>query len=118
MRVEYNYLKYEFKNTKKIFSEWSKLIKSTDFTLGSYVDKFEEKFKNYIGSKYCISTNNGTDALILSLKSINVKRGDEVITVCNSFYASAGAIVACGAKPVFVDCDENFQMNINDLKKK
>lgn len=118
MRVEYNYLKYEFKNTKKIFSEWSKLIKSTEFTLGSYVDKFEEKFKNYIGSKYCISTNNGTDALILSLKSINVKRGDEVITVCNSFYASAGAIVACGAKPVFVDCDENFQMNINDLKKK
>ena len=118
MKVEYNYLPSEFKNPQKILSEWTRLIKSTDFTLGKFVLKFENEFKKFIKAKYCISTNNGTDALILSLKSLGTKKGDEIITVCNSFYASAGAIAACGAKPVFVDCDENYQMSTTDLEKK
>ena len=46
------------------------------------------------------------------------KKGDEVITVCNSFYASAGAIVACGAKPVLVDCDDRYQIKIEEIKKR
>ena len=118
MKVNFNYLPLEFKNPNKIISEWKKLIKSTDFTLGKYVELFEEKFKKLINVKYCIATNNGTDALILCLKALNVKKGDEVITVCNSFYATAGAIVACGAKPIFVDCDERYQINIDQIEKK
>ena len=118
MKVPYNYLPLEFKNHKKIFNEWKKLIKSSDFTLGKYVHQFEKKFAKYVGAKYSVSTNNGTDALILSLKSLGVKKGDEVITVCNSFYASAGAIVACGAKPVLVDCDDRYQIKIEEIKKK
>ena len=113
----YNYLPLEFKNHKRIFNEWKKLIKSSDFTLGKYVNQFEKKFAKYIGVKYSVSTNTGTDALILSLKSLGVKKGDEVITVCNSFYASAGAIVACGAKPVLVDCDDRYQIKIEEIKK-
>lgn len=85
MRVNFNYLPSEFKNPEKIILEWRKLIKTTDFTLGRYIEKFEKKFRELIGSKYCISTNNGTDALILCLKSIGIKDGDEVITACNSF---------------------------------
>ena len=92
MKVPYNYLPMEFRRSEKIISRWRKLIKSTDFTLGKYMVEFEEKFSKYIGAKYVISTNNGTDALILSLKSIGVKKGDEVITVSNTFYASVGAI--------------------------
>ena len=103
---------------KKFFTEWSKLIDTTEFTLGSKVLEFEKKFANYIGVKYCISTNNGTDALILSLKSIGIGKDDEVITVTNSFYASAGAIVACGAKPVFVDCDDRYQISLKEIEKK
>ena len=118
MRINFNYLPSEFKNPKEIFSEWKKLIKSTDFTLGRFVKKFENNFTKLIGSKYCISTNNGTDALILCLKSIGIKEGDEVITVCNSFYATAGAIVACGAIPIFVDCDDRYQIDISQLEKK
>ena len=118
MKVPYNYLPMEFRKSNKILSYWKKLIQSTDFTLGKYVVEFEKKFSKYIGAKYVISTNNGTDALILSLKSIGVKKGDEVITVSNTFYASAGAIVACGAKPVLVDCDERYQINIEEIKKK
>jgi dTDP-4-amino-4,6-dideoxygalactose transaminase len=58
-----------------------------------------------------VATNNGTDALILSLKALGIKKGDEVITVCNTFYATVGAIVACGAKPVLVDCDSRYQID-------
>ncbi|QIZ20844.1 DegT/DnrJ/EryC1/StrS family aminotransferase [Candidatus Pelagibacter giovannonii] len=113
MKIRYNYLSQEFENTKNIFFEWKKLIKTTDFTLGHKVEEFEKKIGKFLNIKYIISTNNGTDALKLSLKSIGIKNGDEVITVCNSFYASAGAIVALGARPVFIDCDDRFQMNYN-----
>lgn len=118
MKVPYNYLPYEFKNPNKIISDWKALIKTTDFTLGQFVEKFESQFSRFVGAKYCISTNNGTDALILALKSLGIGKGDEVITVCNSFYATTGAIVETGATPIFVDCDDRYQIDIKAIKKK
>lgn len=118
MKVPYNYLDKEFKNHSEIFNQWKKLIKSTDFTLGKYVSEFERKFSEYIGTKYAISTNNGTDALILCLKSLGITKGDEVITVVNTFYATVGAIHAVGAKPIFCDCDDRYQINIDDINRK
>lgn len=118
MKVKYNYLHEEFSKPEPIIKEWKKLIKSTDFTLGKYVSSFEKSFSKFIGSKYCISTNNGTDALILCLKSLNIKPGDEVITVINTFYATAGAIIAVGAIPVFCDCDDRYQIDIKDIESK
>ncbi len=117
MKVNYNYLPEQFSNTKKIFKDWKELIKSSEFTLGSYVKNFERKFAKYINVKYCISTNTGTDALIISLKSLGIKKNDEVITVCNSFYATAGAICALGAKPVFIDSNSRFQIDENKIEK-
>ena len=117
MRVPFNYLPYQFAETGKYFKAWKKLIKSSEFTLGPFVERFEKSFAKFIGVKHCISTNNGTDALILSLKSLGIKKGDEVITVCNSFYATAGAIVACGAKPIFVDADKRYQINVDKIQR-
>jgi len=117
MKIPFNYLPYQFKNTKAYFNGWKKLIKSCEFTLGPSVEKFEKNFSKFVGVKHCISTNNGTDALILCLKSLGIKKDDEVITVCNTFYATVGAIVACGAKPIFVDCDERYQINLKHLEK-
>ena len=117
MRVPFNYLPYQFAETGQYFKAWKKLIKSSEFTLGPFVEKFEKSFAKFIGVKHCITTNNGTDALILSLKSLGIKKGDEVITVCNSFYATAGAIVACGAKPIFVDADKRYQINTDKIQK-
>ncbi len=114
----YNYLPFEFKKPNNIIKEWNKLIKSTDFTLGKYVEEFEKIFSKYVNVKYCIATNNGTDALILSLKSLNIKKGDEIITVCNTFYATVGAIVAVGATPVFVDSDERYQIDVKKIEEK
>ena len=118
MKVYYNYLPRQFSNTKTIFAEWKKLISSTEFTLGKFVDRFEKKFAKYINVKHCISTNTGTDALIIALKSLGIKKNDEVITVCNSFYATTGAICAVGAKPIFVDSDDRYQIDANKIEAK
>ncbi len=116
MEVPYNYLPFEYENTTNIFEEWKELIRSTDFTLGYYVAEFEKIFAANVGAKHCISTNNGTDALILCLKSLGIGAGDEVITVTNTFYATVGAIVAVGATPVLVDSDERYQICISSLE--
>lgn len=116
MKVPYNYLPMQFEDSDAIFADWKKLIASTEFTLGPVMEAFEEKFARYIGIKHCIATNNGTDALILAFKSIGLGPGDEAITVCNTFYATVGAIVACGATPVFVDADDRFQIDASKIE--
>jgi len=118
VRVPYNYLPMQFADYSVIAAGWDALIKSTDFTLGVYMEKFEREFADYVGAKYCIATNNGTDALILALKALGIGAGDEVITPCNSFYATTGAIVAVGATPVFCDVDERYQADIADIARR
>jgi len=117
MIVPYNYLPQQFSDVDTIIEEWREVIKTTQFTLGPFVETFEQKFAEFVGTKHCISTNTGTDALILALKSIGVKPGDEVITVANTFYATVGAIVAVGATPVFVDSDDRYQINVEQIPK-
>jgi aminotransferase EvaB len=111
VKVPFNYLPQQFGDVEPYLEQWRSLAASGEFTLGPLVEAFETKFATYVGARYCISTNNGTDALILALKAAGIGPGDEVITVANTFYATAGAIVAAGARPVFVDCDERFQIN-------
>ena len=65
-----------------------------------------------------MGVNSGTDAIKLSLKTLNIKPGDEIITAANTFVATIGAITEIGAKPVFVDCDDTFCMNISMLEEK
>ena len=79
---------------------------------------FEKKFAKLIGTKYAIGVNSGTDAIKLSLKVIGVKQGDEVITAANTFVATVGAICELGAKPIFVDCDDSFCMDVKLVEKK
>jgi dTDP-4-amino-4,6-dideoxygalactose transaminase len=113
--VPFNYLPLQFADPQPYFEEWRRLIASGEFTIGPFVERFEAKFAAYVGARHCVSTNNGTDALILALRAAGISFGDEVITVSNTFYATVGAIVAIGARPVFVDCDERFQMDTNQL---
>jgi len=102
----------QFSNHEAILADWEKLILSTEFTLGSYIENFEKQFAEFIGCKHVIGTNTGTDALILALKALGVGPGDEVISVPVTFYATIGAIVAVGARPVFVDIDDRYQINV------
>jgi dTDP-4-amino-4,6-dideoxygalactose transaminase len=116
MRVPYCYLGPQFAEVEQYFNDLRGLVASGEFTLGPYVEAFERKFAAYIGVKHAVSTNTGTDALILALRAVGIRPGDEVITVPNSFYATAGAIVALGARPVFVDCDERYQIDPNRIE--
>lgn len=118
MLIPFNYLDQEFKDNKNIIRKWKKLISSTDYTLGRYVSEVEMKFANYFNVKHVIAVNSGTDALILALRALKVGVGDEVITAANTFYATAGAIVAVGAKPILVDVNENYQIDENSIEKK
>ena len=68
--------------------------------------------------KFCVSVNSGTDALILSLLSLDIKSGDEVITQANSYVATAAAIKAVGAKIVFSDVYDDQTMNVEDMESK
>jgi dTDP-4-amino-4,6-dideoxygalactose transaminase len=117
MKVPYNYLFDQFADSEPFIAEWRKLIASAEFTLGPFVEAFERKFAAYVGVKHCISVNNGTDALILALRSLGISPGDEVVTVANTFYATVGAIAAVGARPVFVDCDDRFQIDPDKIEE-
>jgi dTDP-4-amino-4,6-dideoxygalactose transaminase len=75
------------------------------FILGHNVEEFEREFATYVGSKYGCGVGSGTDALRLALEAAGVGPGDEVVTVSNSFVATADSIRMVGARPIFVDVD-------------
>ncbi len=117
MKVRYSYLKQQFSNCPDLWRNLKKFVATSDFTLGKELKKFEKNFAKLIGTKYAVGVNSGTDALKLSLKSIGILPGDEVITAANTFVATVGAIVEIGAKPIFVDCDDTFCINSKLIEK-
>ena len=78
---------------------------------GKYVDLFEQNIAEYTGSKYAVACVNGTYALYVSLKLIGVEAGDEVIVPTLTFIAPVNAVSYSGAVPVFMDCDEYFNLD-------
>ncbi|MBZ5631000.1 MAG: DegT/DnrJ/EryC1/StrS family aminotransferase [Acidobacteriia bacterium] len=84
---------------------FQRVLERSTFVLGPEVQEFESAFAAYLGVDHCVTTNNGTTALQLVLAALGIGPGDEVITVTNTFIATAEAISAVGAKPVFVDVD-------------
>lgn len=82
-----------------------RVLQKSSFILGPEVTAFEQSFASYIGTAECIAVNNGTAALQLVLEALGIGPGDEVITVANTFIATAEAISAVSGRPVFVDAD-------------
>jgi dTDP-4-amino-4,6-dideoxygalactose transaminase len=92
---------------QRLEEEWLDIIRQTgragSFILGPNVTAFEKEFARYVGVKHAIALANGTDALILSLRALNIGPGDEVITTPFTFFATSEAIDIVGATPVFAD---------------
>lgn len=89
-----------------------KVLRSGGYIGGVEVNAFEEEFAVYSGAKYGISCGNGTDAIVLALRALGIGKGDEVITVSWTFFATAESIAAVGATPVFIDvCPDTYCMN-------
>ena len=103
----------DIKNVSRVMKEsWI----SSD---GPEVKKFESKFSKFINKKYSVAVSNGTAALEIAMKAIGIRPGDEVIIPNFTIISNALAVIKLGAKPILVDCGlYNWNININDLKKK
>lgn len=88
----------------EVLSKWSEMIDSAQFILGKPVADFEQEFAEYSGIAGCVGVANGTDALEIAVRALDIGVGDEVIVPANSFIASAIGVSRAGAIPVFVDC--------------
>jgi dTDP-4-amino-4,6-dideoxygalactose transaminase len=119
MKIDYVNLSEQYRFDRK------KLIRLIDSTLlkGNYVggdeiDIFEKNIAKFCKTKYCVALNSGTDALVLALYALGVRRGDEVITTPNSFIASTAVIVHLGAIPVFVDVKPDQNIDCSQIENK
>lgn len=93
---------------------FERVFDSSWYIKGKEVSNFEIEFANYCGTNYCIGVGNGLDALVLALKALDIKQGDEVIVPSNTFIATVLAITYVGAKPVFVEPDINtFNIDVS-----
>jgi dTDP-4-amino-4,6-dideoxygalactose transaminase len=117
-KVRFSPLKQQFSEVDSIFEELRELVKSGDYTLGKPVEEFELLFAEAVGAKYAIGVGSGTDSLKIPLKALGVGPGDEVLTAANTFYASVGAIAEVGATPSFIDCDDTFCLDVQQLEEK
>ena len=107
MKVPFLDLKAQYESIKSEINESIKqVIDKTAFAGGPFVEQFEKEFATFCHSKHAVGVGSGTEALWLSLLALGIGPGDEVITVPNTFIATAEAITFTGATPAFVDIDE------------
>lgn len=118
--MEFTGLKKQYKILKPtLLGKIEKTLDSGQFIMGKDVPLLEEKLQKLYKYEHCISCANGTDALVLSLMAMNIKKGDIVFTSAFSFIATAEAIALVGATPVFVDVEpDTFNIDIKSLKEK
>lgn len=102
---QYQQLKSEF---DAVFEE---IMSGGNFILRRQLQEFERRIAEYVGTKYAIGLNSGTDALDLSARALGFGPGDEIITVSHTFVATVGAIVQCGATPILIDIKDDYNMD-------
>ena len=102
LKAQYKAIKNEIDNSIKA------VIDDTAFIKGKFVQDFEDHYAKSYGVKNVISCANGTDAIYIALKSLNIGPGDEVITVANSWISTSETITQTGANPIFVDINSKY----------
>lgn len=117
--MEFIDLKAQYKNLKNEIDEHIKnVLDNGHYIMGEEVETLEKKLASYVGRKYCVSCANGTDALTIAMKVLDVKPGDAVFVPTFTFYSTAEVVSLEGATPIFVDVDERtFNMDVFKLEK-
>jgi len=114
MRYKIKYLNL-YEQNKSIYKDFEKELKkifsTSSFVLREHVKKFENIIAKKLRIKYAIGLNSGTDALIMGLSALGLKRDDEVVVPSHTYVATISAIIHVGAKPIFVDIDDDFNMS-------
>ena len=94
------------------------VVRSAEYINGPEVKAFQGEFENYLGVKHVIPCANGTDALQIAMMALDLKPGDEVITACFTYVATAEVIALLGLTPVLVDVDPNtFNIDVKEIEK-
>jgi dTDP-4-amino-4,6-dideoxygalactose transaminase len=117
MHVPFGNLQQQYQIIKdEVQQAWGQILSDASFILGRQVSEFEAAFARYCDAQHCVSAGSGTDALMLALRAFSVGPGDEVVTVTNTFVATAEAIVHVGATPVFVDIQkDSFNIDVDQI---
>jgi UDP-2-acetamido-2-deoxy-ribo-hexuluronate aminotransferase len=106
--MEFTDLKAQYRALKKsVDARIQRVLDHAQFIMGPEVRELEEKLEAYTGARHCVTVASGTEALLISMMALGIKPGDEVITSPFTFIATAEMIVLLGAKPVFVDVEED-----------
>lgn len=106
MRVPLNDLPAQHRELKiEILARWEAILDTGAFVGGAEVEAFETAFAEACGARHCVAVSSGTDALRFILRAVGLAEGDEVITVANTFVATAAAITQAGGRAVFVDVE-------------
>ena len=113
-RLDRGFQKYQ----EEIESAALRVLRSGWYILGPEVENFEKEFAEYVGSRYCVGLANGLDALWLAFRVLGIGAGDEVIVQGNTYIASVMGITINGAKPVFVEPDEFYNIDVNKIEEK
>ena len=113
MKLDYPYY------NQNILKRVQKVLKSgrVNYWTGNECKEFEKEFSNYHGTKYSVAVSNGSVALELALKALNLKKTDKVIVTPRSFIISASCVLNVGLKPIFADVDDNGNLSIDGIKK-
>ena len=104
--------------TKEMKRKVLEVLDSGRLVKGPKVDEFEGKFARYCGVKHATAVSSGSAAVYLALQALGVGNNDEVICPAHTFIASASPILLLGAKPVFVDVGQDYNIDMDDLEKK
>jgi len=120
MKVPFVDLRSEFESVRRdLLTKWVEILDTTSFIGGAEVDGFEKEFGEYCGVRHAIGVANGTDALTLALKAVDIGAGDEVILPANSFVATAEAVVNAGATPVFADVRaDTYNIDVAQIERR
>jgi dTDP-4-amino-4,6-dideoxygalactose transaminase len=92
---------------EEVETGFAEVLDAGDFIAGKAVAAFEQEYAEFVGARHCVGAGNGTDALEMALRALRVGLGDEVIVPANTFIATAEAVVRVGARPIFVDVDDD-----------
>jgi len=101
---------------KEILETIDDVLSRGDLILRKDVEEFEKNIASFVGTKYAVALNSGTDTMFLPLKALGIGSGDEVITVSHTFVASIAVIVNCGATPGLVDVKEDFTIDVDEIE--